>query len=55
MVLPIGNTADAQAGVLESDSGSAEGIWSVFQYIDVPSPCILGLQGRKRPAKGSWS
>lgn len=34
-------TADAQAGVPESDSGSAEGIWSVFQYVNVPSPYTL--------------
>lgn len=53
MVLPISNAADAQAGVPESDSGSAEGIWSVFQYVNVPSPYALGLQGKKLPAKGS--
>lgn len=52
---PISNAADAQAGVPQGDSGSTEGMWSAFQYVNVPSPYILGLQGKKLPAKGSWS
>lgn len=52
IVLPDSNTVDAQARVPESDSGSAKGIWSVFQYTNVLRLYIWGLQGPSPLCRG---